>query len=239
MNEGAARSAALQRLAASRARLAGVLLPARPDADGDPAGRRGAGWAGPRRWRALWRAWTRSGALAPVFAAVEQGLAGWWQRQPWRDTAQVASELGGIYLRPVIRRHPWAAIGLGAAAGAALAAAQPWRWRAWRVQARRSSRQALGWALGQLSQPAIQLLLAGLLVQKSSERATAETADTAASGPVNGPARTSASAAAAATSAGAAAAAEAAARNPAGTTSGKATGTASTASAAHAAPAQV
>jgi hypothetical protein len=164
-----AHDAALGRLIASRARLAQILLPApATSTDGaHAAGGANGGWSAPRRWRAWWRRWTRQGTLAPVFVAVEHGLGGWWQRQPWRDTASVIGELGAANVRPFIRRHPLAAIGLGAAAGAALAWSQPWRWRALRVHAMRSSRLAAGWAVGQLSQPAIQLLLTGLLVSKA------------------------------------------------------------------------
>jgi len=166
------REDALQRLIESRARLSRLLLPPPPAAGDAHAGNGGAAsWMTPRRWRAQWRLWTRRGPLAPVLLAVEHGLGGWWKRNPWRGTATVIGEIGAANVRPLIRRHPLAAIGLGAAAGAALAWSQPWRWRVLRVHAARSTRQAMGWAVGQLSQPAVQLLLAGLLFSKASDAA--------------------------------------------------------------------
>ena len=173
MSETTAHEAALGRLMASRARIAGLLLPAPPqdrDAAAADPGAQGA-WAAPRRWRAQWRLWKRQGPLAPVLMAIEHGLGSWWRRHPWHDTATVVGEMGAATVRPLIRRHPMAAIGLGAAVGAALAWSQPWRWRPLRVHATRGTRQAFGWALGQLSQPAVQMLIAGLLLSKASPAA--------------------------------------------------------------------
>jgi hypothetical protein len=171
MSASEARDAALARLSASRERLARALLPL-PPAGGTPDA--AASWALPRRWRAQWRLWARRSPLAPLLDVARQGLAGWWQRQPWRDTAGVAAELGAARLRPWVRQHPWAAIALGAAAGSVVAAARPWRWRAWRVHAKRSTRWALGWALGQLGTPALQWLAAGLAVGHAPEPAAAQ-----------------------------------------------------------------
>lgn len=162
--------AALKRLNVSRSRLRQLLLPAPDERTGGGAGAvdnaATAGWTTPRRWRAQWRLWSRRSSLSPLLQAAEYGLGRWWQRHPWRETATVIGELGAAKVRPLIRSHPLAAIGLGAAAGAALAWSQPWRWRPVRVRAARSTRQAMGWAFRQLSQPAVQMLLAGLLVSK-------------------------------------------------------------------------
>lgn len=169
MNAHDQHDAALDRLIVSRSRLRQLLLPATAEraGAGDVDSASTAGWAAPRRWRAQWRLWTRRGSLSPLFKAAEYGLGSWWLRHPWRETATVIGELGAANVRPVIRRHPLAAIGLGVAAGAALAWSKPWRWRPLRVHAARSTRQAISWAFGQLSQPAVQMLLAGLLVRKA------------------------------------------------------------------------
>jgi len=45
------------------------------------------------------------------------------------------------------------------------------------LHATRSTRQAMGWVVGQLSQPAVQMLIAGLLVSKARSAAPTPEAD--------------------------------------------------------------
>ena len=162
--QGSARSMALARLAASRARLRRALLPdegQHDDGDGDEVGGPGAvPGRTARRWRALWRLWMRGSPLAPVLVVVGQAVSSWWRRHPWHDTVTVASVVGRESALPLIRQHPLAAVGLGAAAGALLVAARPWRWRTLHVYAKRSARLSAAWAAGQLALPAVQGLMA-------------------------------------------------------------------------------
>ena len=162
-----ARPMALARLAASRARLRRTLLPdegQHDDGDDGDVGKVGNGGAVPgrtaRRWRALWRLWMRGSPLAPVLGAVGEGVNAWWRRHPWHDTVTVAGAVGQASAAPLIRRHPLAAVALGAIAGGLLVATRPWRWRTLHVYAKRSARLSAAWAAGQLAQPAVQGLLA-------------------------------------------------------------------------------
>lgn len=104
-------------------------------------------------------------------------LRQWWRSQPWHSTASLAGEIGHARIAPLIRRHPYAAIGLGALAGALLVATRPWQSRALRVQAKRSVRLAAAWAARQLTRPATQWLIAALAIGKAAQATTAPPAE--------------------------------------------------------------
>jgi hypothetical protein len=156
----AAVDAARQRLERSRQRLRQQLLP-----PPDDAGAQGHG-AVPRRWRA----WLRAGPLRPLLRALDPWLGGarrtaqrWWRRHPWRPSLELVGGSLHRELTPWVRRHPIGAVGLGAAAGAALVVAAPWRAASVRHALQRSGARVRRWAWHQLTSPAVQTLVAGAL----------------------------------------------------------------------------
>jgi hypothetical protein len=159
----------LQRLAHSRGALRQSLLPTPDHADGE-----GLGLLPPR-----WRAWLRSGPIGPVLrmldpwaGGMQRTLGRWWRRHPWRPSAEMAGGTLRSTVLPWARRHPVAAVSLGAAAGALLAAAAPWRWPAMRQMAQGSGRGFRRWALRQLTSPAAQTVMAGIVTSILTARAT-------------------------------------------------------------------
>ncbi len=156
---------ALTRLQASRAKLRAAMLPAPTEQTAS------AGFKLPRRWRAMWRSWTRSGPLALVAGTTMSAMQSWWRRQPWYATTELAGRAVLAETTPLIRRHPVWAVALGVGVGAALVAARPWRWQAVNRRVRPLGQQLVGWALRQLSQVPVQMALAALLAQFVGQRA--------------------------------------------------------------------
>jgi hypothetical protein len=159
----------LQRLADSRGTLREALLP-RPDG----ADNEGSGLL-PRRWRA----WLRAGPLGPMLRTLDPWAGGvqrtfgrWWRRHPWRPSAEMAGGTLRTTVVPWARRHPVAAVSLGAAAGALVAAAAPWRWPSMRQMANGSGRGLRRWALRQLTSPAAQTVMASIVTSVLTARAT-------------------------------------------------------------------
>ena len=177
---------ALLRLQASRAQLRAAMLPP----VGPPASTSGFEW--PRRWRAMWRTWTRSGPVAMAAGAAVDAVQSWWHRQPWHATTELAGRAVLAETLPLVRRHPLWAVALGACVGAAEVAARPWRWAAVNRRMRPIGGQVLGWAMAQLSQVPVQMALAALLAQFVGERSRGKEAASAAppdSAPPDAPAR--------------------------------------------------
>ena len=161
---------ALARLQASRSQLRAVMLPPpqKPAAS--------TGFELPRRWRAMWRAWTRSGPLALVAGTAMGAVRSWWRSQPWHVTTEWAGRAVMAETRPLIRRHPFWALALGIGAGAALVAARPWRWHAVSRRVRPLGGHLVGWMVTQLSQVPVQMALAALLAQFVGARARGQDA---------------------------------------------------------------
>ena len=160
-------SVALIRLEASRARLRSAMMPP-PDraASGD-----GAGFALPRRWRAMWRAFMRSGPLAAAAGNAVGAVGTWWRSQPWHSTTEWAGRAVLAEVQPLVRRHPWLAVAVGASVGAALVSFRPWRWRAISRHVRPVGGHLMRWTIAQLSQVPVQMALAALLAQFVGDRA--------------------------------------------------------------------
>lgn len=156
---------ALLRLQASRAQLRLAMMP--PPQPESSTG----GFGIPRRWRAMWRVWTRGSPLAGVGATAMDSLRGWWRSQPWHSTTEWAGRAAVAELAPLVRRHPLLAVVLAASAGAALLAARPWRWQAVSRQVRPLGGSLMRWTLAQLSQVPVQMALAALLAQFVGDRA--------------------------------------------------------------------
>ena len=119
----------------------------------------------------MWRAWTRGSPLAGVAATAVDALGGWWRSQPWHSATEIAGRAVLAEVAPLVRRHPLLAVALGAAAGAALVAARPWRWQALSRQVRPLGGSLMRWTLAQLSQVPVQMALAALLAQFVADRA--------------------------------------------------------------------
>jgi hypothetical protein len=162
------RGRALARLQASRARLSQQLLP--------PA--RAARAAGPRPgWTRRVRGWLKhlrhDLADQPVVMLALNAAQDWWDHNPWRATGETVADELHASLSPWVRRHPVAALSLAVGAGAAVAAAKPWRWplvaEQWRPLPRRVGR----WALALLAQVPLHTLVAGLAASVASASAAA------------------------------------------------------------------
>lgn len=148
--------AALARLQFSRAQLRAELIP--PSERWDDEEARASGSPLPKL-RFLWRRWSRRLGLSPLVEAASHAAESWWQAHPWRPTTQmVAGELKSQAL-PLVRRHPWAAVTLAAAAGAGLTLARPWIQRPLSREARRAAATAKHWAIAQLTSVPVQSML--------------------------------------------------------------------------------
>ena len=157
---------ALLRIEASRARLRSAMLPP-PDAAASDAG---PGFALPRRWRAMWRSFMRSGPLATVASTAAGAIGSWWRSQPWRSTGEWAGRALLAEVQPIVRRNPLMAVAVGASLGAAVVAVRPWRWRALNRHVRPVGGHLMRWTLAQLSQVPVQMALAALLAQWVGDR---------------------------------------------------------------------
>lgn len=141
-------AAARQRLEASRGHLINVLDPRPPDDGGRrpcasgpaPSGHHG-GWS--RLARSL--------------------LRRWWRRQPWHRPAALLAGTALRQARPLVRRHPWAALAAAAAAGAVVTMAVPWLLRGPGGPAARLRRRMGGPVGALLGSLPVQAALAGLL----------------------------------------------------------------------------
>jgi len=171
---------ALDRLSRSRAALWGSCAdPLEGDESAQDDRPRASGRRGPRDRDAA-----SSGpvdslllALAPCLAFARRSLRRWWRRQPWQPAAEAAGEAARHAIVPWVRTHPLAAIGLGAAAGALLVAAAPWRWASVRTLAAEAREQGWRWTLQQLASPAAQALLLGVLASMTAAAQAGPRAD--------------------------------------------------------------
>ena len=154
-----ARDAALQRLAATRARLRQGLIPSY--ASDAPA--TGQPFTIPRRLRALWRSLRRGLRGSPVAAVAMTALQDWWQGHPWRATGELVAEELHASLTPVVRRHPIATVLVSGAIGLAVMTAKPWRWPYVKRQLQPMPGRLTRWLFHQLGQAPGQALLSGLL----------------------------------------------------------------------------
>ncbi|MBL8286479.1 MAG: hypothetical protein JNL85_00710 [Rubrivivax sp.] len=152
-------TAALERIERSRRHLHAELLP--PPEDHERHGSRSGTLAG------RWLDWLHTGPLHTWVELAEPWIASgslvvqrWWRRQPWHDAAVLVVETGREALSPVIRRHPLAAVGIAATAGAALVMARPWRHPHAQRVANGSVRQARRWLVRQLANPVLHTVLA-------------------------------------------------------------------------------
>jgi hypothetical protein len=150
----------LQRLMASRARLRAELIPARRFGAAASSSMEG---DLPRRARALWRLLISRQGAGAVFSSAASLLKTWWVRQPWHATSELLGHAVVEEVSPWVRRHPVAAVALGAGAGAAVAMVRPWRWQVVNAQSRRMGRSVGRWAVHQLTQAPVQMAIAAAI----------------------------------------------------------------------------
>ena len=122
--------AALQRLAATRARLgraAGLTARGNTDTDIDSIANANAN--------------ANAGTGGPVLSPASPGpLAQWasqgviallaerWRQSPWRLSLQLADQTADTLLRPLAQRHPVGLVLAAGAAGGLFMRVRPWRW---------------------------------------------------------------------------------------------------------------
>lgn len=155
----------------SRAALRGEMLPA-PD--------EGAG-KGPASGDSLHRWWRRLRRL-PAGRWLRQAAGDWWQAHPWRPLGDTLAGEARHQVLPLVRRHPWAAVGVAAAAGAAVVALRPWRWHWLDARVRQAPSAASRWLLRQATSAPVQTALASLVLW-ASQRPPASSAPIAPSAP--------------------------------------------------------
>lgn len=160
------RALALQRLEQSRSALILALSPEPPDrfasADGSTAG---ASDHGPASWlSALASRVERKGFVRGVARTLQTFARRWWKRQPWHSSVDLVVSTAAHEVRPVVQRHPWASLAVGAALGAfVIAVARPLFWRPLQQQLE-SGRHHLGSMMwSQFNQVPVQMALAGAL----------------------------------------------------------------------------
>lgn len=156
---------ALLRIEQSRTALRETLIPTRSSAH--------AGGSTPQRWLALLRHWLGSTPLAPLAKPAWAAARGWWRRQPWHTAVEAVGHIVSREFIPLVRRHPVAAVGTAAAAGAVLFAARRCHNRRGLRTGRRSTGATLPWLWRQLSQPSVQMALATALAAWGSHQAAA------------------------------------------------------------------
>ncbi len=147
---------ALAAMQASRTVLRAELIPVSEQT-------RHAGNGKASAWERSWRRWRRIGSRWPMVAAAGEAAQHWWRSHPWHDTGSLVSEGFQQHAVPMVRRHPWAALGLAAGLGAVLVAARPWHWPLVGHQLQATPRRLGRWALQQLASAPMQAALASLL----------------------------------------------------------------------------
>jgi hypothetical protein len=151
---------ALQRLDASRTQIILRLLPdeparSSPKSTGPNAGPDFQGFT-----HTLLKRIERNGLANGAWRMARAWGRRWWTRQPWHTTAELLASTVAHEAKPIIRRHPMAALAAGAAVGAGLMALSPWAGRALRQKARPWSHQFGGMLWRQLAQAPVQIALA-------------------------------------------------------------------------------
>lgn len=154
---------ALQRIEQSRSALILALSPEVPNARSTDPGRRSPGDSSISLLSMLASRVERDGVVGGVGRTLRALARRWWKRQPWHGPVELVGRTVAHEAAPVIRRHPLAALALGAALGAAAVTATPRIWRPMREQAApwRSNAGRMLWM--QLNQVPVQMAIAGAL----------------------------------------------------------------------------
>lgn len=150
---------AAQRLAASRAAIDAELRKLQGDGDeGDTApAQPGQASAG-------------TSTSAPWFGTVSRDVRLWWRRHPARPVLEMASDAGALVFKPVVRKHPLAALSMALVAGAALVALRPWRSRVTAVVWAALSAQLTAGLVRSVLNPATLMTLLGNVSLRSASK---------------------------------------------------------------------
>ena len=179
------RALALQRIEASRTQLILTLAPTGPRRSRPPQPPKAAGSGQTPPFSTAWaRRITQDGVGQGTWQALSGAAIDWLGKQPWYASVELVGSTLAHQARPVVRRHPWVCLGAAAAAGAALVALRPWGWTPvqHRIAPWRSQVGQMVW--GQLTQPPVQMALAGALAAwLSSSQASAPPSATPPSAP--------------------------------------------------------
>ena len=179
------RALALQRIEASRTQLILTLAPTGPRRSRPPQPPKAAGSGQTPPFSTAWaRRVTQDGVGQGTWQALSGAAIDWLGKQPWYASVELVGSTLAHQARPVVRRHPWVCLGAAAAAGAALVALRPWGWTPvqHRIAPWRSQVGQMVW--GQLTQPPVQMALAGALAAwLSSSQASAPPSATPPSAP--------------------------------------------------------
>ncbi|MCA0174744.1 MAG: hypothetical protein LCH73_00390 [Proteobacteria bacterium] len=153
--------AAMLRLAASRSQLQIAMTPVPHRSFASVSAAQGANGLDPTAWLAALREYL---SQWPLVRTALDALGGYWSAHPLRASSEATLAEVEQAVAPVVRRHPVTAVAVAAGAGALLVALRPWRWLAGPLKA--APRKASRWALAQLTQPAVQTALVGLLASQ-------------------------------------------------------------------------
>jgi hypothetical protein len=63
-----------------------------------------------------------------LWDAVGPSLRHWWEQHPLHTSSELAGDVIQAWVRPMVKRHPVAAVATALALGATLVWARPWRW---------------------------------------------------------------------------------------------------------------
>ncbi|AOW12688.1 hypothetical protein LPB72_16865 [Hydrogenophaga crassostreae] len=153
---------ALHRIEASRTQLIVHVYPEpvrRPHA-GDKSSTQPPVWNG---LAGLMARAERNGLVNAVWRTTRALGRRWWTRQPWHASVDLVAGTLAHEAKPIIRQHPWAALAVGGAAGAAVVVILPWITRSIKAQADPWRNNLGGMVWQQLSQAPVQLALTGAL----------------------------------------------------------------------------
>jgi hypothetical protein len=167
---------ALHRLEASRTQLIVHIYPKPPQRQRDAKDPS----APPPMWDGLAGLMTRAerNGFAQAAGRTARALARrWWTRQPWHASVDLVASTLVHEAKPIIRRHPWATLAAGGAAGATLVVVLPWAMRSLKAQAAPWRNNLGGMLWQQIAQAPVQLALAGALtawISDISKRSTSQ-----------------------------------------------------------------
>lgn len=145
---------ALAELQLSRQDIRNELMPPprqRRDGHRPPRTRRPGVWA-----RAL-RRW-------PAMRLAGDATNVWLKKQTWYTLGTELADAVRQRFEPLITEHPRTSMAVAAAVGAGVVATRPWRWGWVRERARAVPRSSRRWMVRQLTSPAVQAALAGLVL---------------------------------------------------------------------------
>ena len=119
----------------------------------------------------------RHGLVAGGGRAVQALARRWWKRQPWNASVELVGGTLVHEVRPLIRRHPWSALAVGAALGATAVLVRPLILRPLTQQLQPWRNNLVGMVWSQVSQVPVQMAIAGALaawINEASKKSSAE-----------------------------------------------------------------